>query len=151
MEERVGFIGLGIMGRGMAHNVLKAGFPLTVWNRTRERTEVLAASGAEVAASPADLAARSDVIITCVSDTADVREVILGGNGVFHGVRPGSLVIDMSTISPEATRQIAAALTEKSVEMLDAPISGGSEGAAMGTLSIMVGGQEEALARAMPI
>lgn len=151
MKERVGFIGLGIMGQGMAANILRAGFPLLVWNRTLSRTATLAAAGAGVANSPAELAAASDVIITCVSDTPDVQEVILGPNGVVQGVRPGSLVIDMSTISPEATRMLAAALAERGVDMLDAPVSGGSEGTAQGTLSIMVGGQAGALARAMPI
>lgn len=151
MTDQVGFIGLGIMGRGMAANLLRAGFPLTVWNRTRERTEPLAAAGATVAASPAELAAASDIVITCVSDTPDVEKVILGPQGVIHGIRPGSLVIDMSTISPEATRTIAATLAERGVDMLDAPTSGGSEGAAQGTLNIMVGGQAAALQRAMPV
>ena len=151
MTERIGFIGLGIMGRGMAANILKAGFPLTVWNRTPERTDELAAGGATVAASPAALAAGCDIIITCVSDTPDVEAVILGAEGVIHGAQPGSLVIDMSTISPAVTKQIAAALAEKGVAMLDAPISGGSEGAARGTLSIMVGGSAADLQRAMPV
>jgi 3-hydroxyisobutyrate dehydrogenase len=151
MAERVGFIGLGIMGRGMAANLLRAGFPLTVWNRTPERVEPLGAAGAAVAANPAELAATSDIVITCVSDTSDVEAVILGPQGVVHGIRPGSLVIDMSTISPQATRSIAAALAERNVDMLDAPVSGGSEGAAQGTLSIMVGGEAAALERAMPI
>lgn len=151
MDERVGFIGLGIMGRGMAANILRAGFPLTVWNRTAERTASLATAGAHVAASPADLAATSDIIITCVSDTPDVQQLILGEQGVAHGARAGSLVIDMSTISPAATLEIAAALESQGVDMLDAPVSGGSEGAAKGTLSIMVGGKAEALERAMPV
>ncbi|MDW8318564.1 MAG: NAD(P)-dependent oxidoreductase [Anaerolineae bacterium] len=151
MTDRVGFIGLGIMGRSMAANILRAGFPLTVWNRTAERTAPLAAAGAQVAANPAELAAASDIVITCVSDTPDVEEVILGPQGVIHGARPGSLVVDMSTISPEATRRIAAALAERGVDMLDAPVSGGSEGAAKGTLSIMVGGKAEALQRALPV
>ncbi len=150
MSERVGFIGLGIMGQGMARNLLKAGFPLCVWNRTASKMEPLAAEGADTASSPADLASRSDIIITCVSDTPDVEAVILGEEGVIHGARPGSLVIDMSTISPHATRRIAARLNEKGVHMLDAPISGGSEGAAAGTLSIMVGGDADQVERAMP-
>ena len=149
--ERVGFIGLGIMGRGMAANVLKAGFPLSVWNRTRARADAFAAAGAAVAATPARLAMECDIIITCVSDTPDVQAVILGEQGVIHGVRAGSLVIDMSTISPTVTREIAAALADKHVDMLDAPVSGGSEGAAKGTLSIMVGGKAEALERARPV
>ncbi len=151
MAERVGFIGLGIMGASMAANVLRAGFPLMVWNRTRTKTEPLAAAGAAVAQSPAELAAASDIIITCVSDTPDVEAVILGTHGVMHGVRTGSLVIDMSTISPATTRQIAGTLGEQGVDMLDAPVSGGSEGAARGTLSIMVGGEAAALQRAMPV
>ncbi len=150
MKERIGFIGLGIMGQGMAHNLLKAGFEVGVWNRTATRMEPLVDAGATTAASPSELAAANDIIITCVSDTPDVEAVILGDRGVLHGVRPGSLVIDMSTISPQVTRNIAAALTQKNVHMLDAPISGGSEGAANGTLSIMVGGQAEQFERAMP-
>lgn len=151
MAERIGFIGLGIMGAGMAANVLRAGFPLMVWNRTRTKTEPLAAAGAEVAQSPAELAASSDIIITCVSDTLDVETVILGPEGVAQGARAGSLVVDMSTISPATTRQIAGRLAEQGVDMLDAPVSGGSEGAARGTLSIMVGGEAASLQRAMPV
>ncbi len=150
MQETIGFIGLGIMGSGMSRNLLKAGFPLVVWNRTASRMEPLVAAGAQAAASPADLAARCDIVITCVSNTADVEEVILGENGVIHGARPGTLVIDMSTISPHATRQMAEKLAERGLHMLDAPISGGSEGAANGTLAIMVGGEAEQVQRAMP-
>jgi 3-hydroxyisobutyrate dehydrogenase len=149
--ERVGFIGLGIMGQGMARNLLKAGFPLRVWNRTISKTEALKAEGAEVGTSPADVAAHSDIMVTCVSDTPDVEAVICGGDGVIHTAKPGSLVIDCSTISPKATREISAKLAEKGVHMLDAPISGGSEGAAKGTLSIMVGGDAEQFERAMPV
>lgn len=151
MAERVGFIGLGIMGRGMANNLLKAGFKVRVWNRTASRMDALVEAGAEAGSSPADVAANSDMIVTCVSDTPDVERVILGEDGVIHGAKAGSLVIDCSTISPQATRDIAAKLAEKNVHMLDAPISGGSEGAAKGTLSIMVGGDEEQFQRATPI
>jgi 3-hydroxyisobutyrate dehydrogenase len=151
MSERIGFIGLGIMGQGMAANLLKAGFELTVWNRTITRMEDLVAQGAHAGASPDDVAARSDVVVICVSDTPDVQGVILGEHGVVHGARPGALVIDCSTISPQATRAMAAALIEKGVFMLDAPVSGGSEGAAKGTLSIMVGGESEQFDRALPI
>lgn len=150
MAEKLGFIGLGIMGRGMARNLLKAGFDLTVWNRTASKADELAAAGAKVAAGPADLASRCDIVLTCVSDTPDVQQVILGPSGVLDGLKPGSLVIDHSTISPQATRQIAARLAEKGAHMLDAPVSGGSEGAANGTLSIMVGGPADQLERAMP-
>lgn len=151
MTDHIGFIGLGIMGQGMAANIQKAGFPLTVWNRTPAKAKQMAAAGAQVASSPADLAGQCDVIIVCVSDTQDVLEVILGEHGVIEGARPGSLVIDMSTISPAVTRKIAAALAQREVAMLDAPVSGGSEGAAQGTLSIMVGGESQDLARAMPV
>ncbi len=150
MSERLGFIGLGIMGRGMARNLLKAGFDVRVWNRTASRMEELAAAGAGTATSPADLAAQCDILFVCVSDTPDVEAVILGEKGVIHGAAPGSLVIDHSTISPHATQIIAARLAEKGIHMLDAPISGGSEGAARGTLSIMVGGEAGQLERAMP-
>ena len=151
MKESIGFIGLGIMGGAMAANVLRAGYELTVWNRTPGRITPLAETGAAVAADPADLAARSDIIITCVSDTPDVEAVILGPGGIIEGARPGALVIDCSTISPEATRTIAARLRQKGVHLLDAPVSGGSEGAARGTLSIMLGGEADQVARAMPV
>jgi 3-hydroxyisobutyrate dehydrogenase len=153
MSERVGFIGLGIMGRGMARNLLKAGFELRVWNRTPARMAELAAEGAATAKDPADLAAQCDILISCVSDTPDVEAVLAGDNppGALHGLRAGSLVIDMSTISPHATRALAEKLKAKGVEMLDAPVSGGSEGAAKGTLSIMIGGDAEQVARAQPV
>ncbi len=153
MADRIGFIGLGIMGRGMVRNLLKAGFAVKVWNRTAARMDELAADGATPTQGPADLAAQCDVIITCVSDTPDVEAVILGDDpqGVIHGAQPGALVIDMSTISPDVTRQIAAKLADKGIHMLDAPISGGSEGAAKGTLAIMIGGAAEDVERAMPL
>jgi 3-hydroxyisobutyrate dehydrogenase len=150
MAERVGFIGLGIMGRGMANNLLKAGFKVRVWNRTASRMDALVEAGAEAGSSPADVAANSDIIITCVSDTPDVERVVLGEDGVIHGAKAGALVVDCSTISPQVTKEIAAKLSEKGIHMLDAPISGGSEGAAKGTLSIMVGGEEEQFQRALP-
>lgn len=149
MNERVGFIGLGIMGRGMARNLLKAGFELRVWNRTVSRMDELVAEGAYATASPADLAGKCDIIITCVSDTPDVEAVVLGPEGVVRAIQPGALLIDMSTISPEATRRIALELDGRGASMLDAPVSGGSEGAARGTLSIMVGGPPAQVERAM--
>jgi 2-hydroxy-3-oxopropionate reductase len=151
MPERVGFIGLGIMGRGMAANLLKAGFDLTVWNRTASRADELVAQGAKLAASPAELGQGCDIICCCVSDTPDVREVLLGEGGVIKGAQPGALVIDMSTISPQGARDVAAALGEQGVHFIDAPVSGGSEGAAKGTLSIMVGGEAAQLERATPV
>jgi 3-hydroxyisobutyrate dehydrogenase len=134
----------------MANNLLNAGFALNIWNRTSSRMDPLIAAGANACANPAEVATRSSIIITCVSDTPDVEAVILGENGVIFGVNKGSLVIDMSTISPQITRTIAETLSNKGVHMLDAPISGGSEGAAKGTLSIMVGGDAKQVQRAMP-
>ncbi len=151
MTERIGFIGLGIMGRGMAANILRAGFPLTVWNRTPGRADELVAAGAQLAESPADLAARSDIVISCVSDTPDVEAVIFGPRGAVEGARAGMMMIDMSTISPQGAQQIAARLGERGIGFFDAPVSGGSEGAARGTLSIMVGGPADLLERAMPV
>ena len=151
MNESIGFIGLGIMGSGMAANLLRAGFNVTVWNRTPARITPLAGAGAAVADNPAAVAESSTIIVTCVSDTPDVEEVILGPQGIINGVRSGSLVIDCSTISPNATKAIAAQLEARGAWMLDAPVSGGSEGAAKGTLSIMVGGDAEQMARAMPV
>jgi 3-hydroxyisobutyrate dehydrogenase-like beta-hydroxyacid dehydrogenase len=146
----VGFIGLGIMGTGMCRNLLAAGMDLVVYNRTRSRTEPLAGAGAAVADSPRDLAQRCDVVLLCVSDTPDVTEVLLGEEGVASGARSGTLIVDLSTISPEATRSIAARLADQGVGFCDAPVSGGSEGAAKGTLSIMVGGAVDDVERAMP-
>jgi len=147
MSESVGFIGLGIMGRGMAHNLLKNGVDLTVWNRTTSKMKEFKEAGAKTAETPRQLAERCDVIITCVSDTPDVVEVV---EEVIEGGREGSLLIDMSTISPSVTRDLAGRLQDRRIDMLDAPISGGSEGAAEGSLSIMVGGSAEQVARAMP-
>jgi 3-hydroxyisobutyrate dehydrogenase len=151
MPENVGFIGLGIMGQGMAHNLLKAGFPLTVWNRTAGKVDPLLKAGAQAGKDPADVAVRSDIIVICVSDTPDVEAVILGEGGVLVGARAGSLVVDCSTISPTVTQKLAKTLAEKQVAMLDAPISGGSEGAAQGALSIMVGGDAKDFERALPV
>ena len=150
MNERVGFIGLGIMGQGMVRNLLKAKFEVSVWNRTAKRMGPLLGEGAKGTKSPQDLASQCGVVITCVSDTPDVKEVVLGERGVIHGAKSGALLVDMSTISPQATREMAAKLKEKGVHMVDAPISGGSEGAAKGTLSIMIGGDGEQVKRAMP-
>ncbi len=150
MSEKIGFIGLGIMGRGMVDNLMKAGFDLTVWNRTAARMAPFVARGATAADSPRAVAESSDIIIICVSDTPDVEAVILGDEGVIHGASAGDLVIDMSTINPVNTVEMAAQLKAKGVAMLDAPISGGSEGAANGTLSIMIGGGEADVQRATP-
>jgi 3-hydroxyisobutyrate dehydrogenase len=155
VTDTVGFIGLGIMGAPMVRNLLAAGFDLTVWNRTPARCEPAAEAGATVADSPAAVAARSDITITCVTASADVEAVILGADGapspVIDGVRPGSVVVDMSTISPAVTRAAAARLAERDVQLLDAPISGGEQGAINGTLSIMVGGDPATLDRVRPV
>ena len=149
MKETIGFIGLGIMGGGMVRNLLKAGFEVHVWNRTSSRMAPIEAAGANGAPDAATVAARSDIIILCVSETRDVEEVLFGENGVVHGAKPGSLIIDTSTISPQATVSMETQLHTAGLRMLDAPISGGSEGAANGTLSIMVGGDETDVTRAM--
>jgi 3-hydroxyisobutyrate dehydrogenase len=151
MSQKVGFIGLGIMGMPMARNLLKAGFEVVAYNRTASKAEALAREGARKASSPKELAIECPVVITIVSDTKDVESVILGKDGVIEGARPGSVVIDMSTISPKATREIAARLKGKGVSMLDAPVSGGDVGAIKATLSIMVGGDGEAFERCRPI
>jgi len=139
------------MGAPMALNLLKAGHTVTVYNRTREREEPLVTAGANRAASPKIVAMGAEVIITCVSDSPDVEAVMLGADGVIHGASVGAIAIDMSTISPSVTRRIAQALAEKGITMLDAPVSGGSEGAQKGTLSIMVGGDKDAVSKAMPV
>jgi len=148
---RVGVVGLGIMGSGMAANLLAAGFPLGVYNRTVARTDPLAGAGATVAPSPAELAAVSDVVLVCVSDTPDVEAVLFGPDGVAAGAHAGSLVVDASTIAPAATRTFAARLAEQGVALVDAPVSGGSEGARNGTLSIMFGGATADVDRARPV
>lgn len=150
-KPKVGFIGLGIMGRPMAKNLIKAGYDLTVYNRTRSKTEDLRKLGAKAGDSPAFVAECSDICITIVSDTPDVKEVILGDQGIIHGARPGSVIIDMSTISPSVTRDIALVLAEKNMRMLDAPVTGGEKGAVEGTLSIMVGGEKEVFDQCLPV
>ena len=149
---RIGFVGLGIMGAPMALNLIKAGFSLRVYNRTdRPRVQEVVDAGGERVATPAAAADGSDVIITNVTDTPDVEEVILGENGVLQTARAGATVVDMSTISPRVTRDIAAALGEKGVHMLDAPVSGGDVGAQQGTLSIMVGGEQSVFDDCLPV
>jgi 2-hydroxy-3-oxopropionate reductase len=148
---RIGFIGLGVMGRPMALHLLKAGHSLAVYARRPEAAAPVISAGATLVASPAELAARSDVVMANVTATADVEEVLLGSNGVIHGARPGTIVIDFSTISPLATRRIAASLAERKIAILDAPVSGGPAGAEAATLVIMVGGDADVLAKAKPL
>lgn len=149
--ERIGFIGLGIMGKPMTRNLMKAGYHLTVYNRSRAPMEELAAGGAELAESPQAVAQQSDIVISCVSDSPDVEAITLGEQGIIHGAKAGLLYIDMSTIAPATARQVYTALQAKGVAALDAPVSGGDIGAQQGTLSIMVGGDAAAFQRALSI
>ncbi len=149
--EKIGFIGLGIMGKPMAKNLIKAGYPLVVHNRSQGAVEELISEGATSAASPREVAELSDLVITMLPDSPDVEQVVLGEAGVVEGIRPGALFVDMSTIAPATTEKIYKILKEKGVESLDAPVSGGEVGAKKGTLSIMVGGQEDAFKRALPV
>jgi 2-hydroxy-3-oxopropionate reductase len=151
MAEKVGFIGLGIMGKPMAKNLMEAGYELVLYNRTLEKAEELAEDGAEVAANPREVAENSDIIVTMLPDSPDVRNVVIGEDGVLEGIKEGVLLVDMSTISPVVTEELAAAVKEKGASMLDAPVSGGDVGAIEGTLSIMVGGSEEDFERAKPL
>ena len=151
MQETVGFIGLGVMGKPMAKHVLAKGYPVVAFNRSRESVNELVAAGARAADSPAEVARHSTVIITMVPDTADVENVIAGEHGVLSGMKPGAVVIDMSSISPVATKRLATRVREHGGLMLDAPVSGGDIGAINATLSIMIGGDAGALARVRPI
>lgn len=148
MLAPVGFVGIGIMGSGMAANLVAAGHEVVVWNRTRAKAE--AVGGARVAATPADVARAAPVVMICVSDTPDVRAVVTGADGIIDGVGEGSLIIDHSSISPSATVELAGLAGARGAAWLDAPVSGGSEGARLGTLSVMVGGDAADLDRARP-
>ena len=149
--ERIGFVGLGTMGVAMAGHLARSGHPLTVWNRTPGRAADLVGAGATEAATPAAVAAASDVIVVCVSDTPDVDAVLFGPDGVSAGAHSGSLVIDCSTIAPGATRDMAVRLAALGIDLADAPVSGGSEGAQKATLTIFVGAEPAVFDRARPI
>lgn len=151
MAERIGFIGLGIMGKPMARNLMKAGYELVVHNRSQAAADELAAAGAQAAASPREIAAQVRTIITMLPDSPDVRAVALGPDGLVEAMGEGSLLIDMSTIAPSATLEIGRRLAERGAHMVDAPVSGGDRGAIAATLSIMAGGSEEDFERARPI
>jgi 2-hydroxy-3-oxopropionate reductase len=151
MAITVGFIGLGTMGAPMARNVLARGFPMTVWTRRAEAMAPLVNAGAAAGDSPADVAAKSDVIVTMVTDTKAVEEVVLGERGIARGARTGSVIVDHSTIDPGGARRIADALQTRGIEMLDAPVSGGSIAAEAGTLVTMVGGSKSALDHVTPV
>jgi 2-hydroxy-3-oxopropionate reductase len=151
MSERVGFVGLGVMGKPMALNLVRGGHPVVVCSRSREAVAELVAAGAGTAPDHSSLARHTDVVITMLPNSEVVEEVVGGSSGVLGGARPGSLVIDMSTIDPDVSRGLASAAATKGVRMLDAPVSGGDVGAVQATLSIMVGGERDDVERAMPI
>ena len=150
-NPRIGFIGLGIMGRPMAQNLLKAGFRLTVYNRSKPPVSLLVSLGASSAPSPKAVAESSDLVITMVTDSEAVKDVVLGQGGVIEGAHPGMILVDMSTISPDVTRSVSAFLAAKGVAMLDAPVSGGDTGARDGALTIMVGGPSAAFETCLPV
>lgn len=149
--ERIGFIGLGLMGKPMSYNLLKAGYRLTVFNRSAPAVDELVQAGAVAAASPREVAERTDVVITMLPDTPDVENVLISRDGLLRGAHAGLLLIDMSTISPMTAQRLAVEALSRGVHLLDAPVSGGDVGATGGTLSIMVGGAQEDLERARPI
>jgi 2-hydroxy-3-oxopropionate reductase len=151
MQQRVGYIGLGIMGKPMAGNILKAGYSLTVHNRSRAAVDALVAAGAQAANSPKEVAQASDVVFTNLPDSPDVEQVALGPEGIIEGARAGMIIIDNSTIKPETARIVARKMDEVGVFALDAPVSGGDVGAQAGTLAIMVGGKREAFDLVLPI
>lgn len=153
-RPHLAWIGLGALGTPMAHNLLQAGHGLTVFNRTASSCEPLRAAGARVAGSPAEAASEAEVLLICVSDDRAAEAVLLGpeaGEAAIHGLRPGSLVIDCSTISPATSRRLAEALAERTIRYIDAPVTGGTEGAKAGTLSVLVGGNAEDLEQARPL
>ena len=150
-DKAIGFLGLGTMGSAMAANLARAGFAVTAWNRTARPQPELDALGVRRAASPAAVAAATDVVVICVSDTPDVESILFGPDGLAAGAGSGQLVIDCSTISPSATREFAARLSEQDVTLVDAPVSGGSEGAQKATLTVFCGGEPEAVQRARPV
>src|SRR3989475_3662060 len=150
-KERIGFIGLGIMGKPMARNLLKSGHPLIGRSRGGARVAERVGAGAADGKSPRGVAQQSDIVITMLPDSPDVQQVVLGRDGVLEGIRPGSVLVDMSTISPLVPQEIAGAVTAKGAQMLDAPVSGGEQGAIDATLSIMAGGPEPVFTRVRPV
>lgn len=151
MKPAVGLIGLGLMGKPMGRNLLKAGFPLVVWNRTKQRADELVREGAKWAPTPGDVAKQADVLITIVSDPPAVEQVLWGNGGAMAGLRRGSIYIDSSTVSPELATKAARACAERGVDYLDAPVTGGTWGAEKGELVFMIGGTAETLERAKPV
>ena len=148
--QRIGFIGLGVMGKAMAHNILKAGFGLTVHNRSRPKVDELVAAGAKAGGLAAGVAREAEIVFLCMPDTPDVEVVLFGEEGVALGAAPGTVVVDCSTISATATVEFAKRLAERGIDLVDSPVSGGPQGALAGTLSCMIGGETAAVERAMP-
>jgi 3-hydroxyisobutyrate dehydrogenase-like beta-hydroxyacid dehydrogenase len=151
VKPTVGLIGLGLMGSPMGANLLKAGFPLVVWNRTRSRADSLVTQGAKLAARPQEVASQADVLITMVSDPMALEEVLWGPGGAMDALRRGSMYIDSSTVSPDLARRVAKACADRGVDFLDAPVTGGDWGAAKGELVFMIGGDEQVFERARPV
>lgn len=151
MKPVIGLIGLGLMGKPMGRNLLKAGFPVVIWNRTKAKADDLVREGARLAASPRDAAAQSEVLITIVSDPPALEEVLWGANGALEGLRRGNVLIDSSTVSPDLARRVAVACAERGADFLDSPVTGGTWGAEKGELVFMVGGKAEVLERVKPV
>jgi 3-hydroxyisobutyrate dehydrogenase-like beta-hydroxyacid dehydrogenase len=151
MLQSIGFIGLGIMGQPMALNLVKAGYPVTAFNRTRNKAEPLERAGAHIAPTPAQAASQADIVMTIVSDTAAMEEIVNGKDGILATIRPGTVLIDSSTISPVASRRFASAVAARGASMLDAPVTGSKHGAEKGELTFMIGGDRNTLERVMPI
>ena len=151
MAVAIGFIGLGTMGAPMVRRLLTNGHAVTVWARRRDAIDALTSAGARVGDSPADVASKADIVMTMVTDAKAVEEVVLGEHGIASGARPGSLIVDHSTIAPDGARRLASELEMRGVEMVDAPVSGGSMAAAAGTLAIMIGGSKAAVQRVTPV
>ena len=150
-QPKIGFVGLGIMGRPMALNLMEAGYAVTAYNRSKPPLDALVAAGASPASSPRAVAEKSDIVVTMVTDSEAVAQVVTGKDGIIHGARKGSIVVDMSTIAPSVAISLSESLSSKGVEMLDAPVSGGDTGAREATLTIMVGGPEGAYERCLPV
>lgn len=151
MMPKIGFIGLGIMGKPMSKNLIKAGYQLVVFNRSKTAVDELVAGGAQAVASPKEVAAQTEIIITMLPNSPEVKQVVLGENGIIEGAKSGAVVVDMSSIAPLVSREIAGKLATKGIEMLDAPVSGGEPKAIDGTLSVMVGGKKEVFEKCFPV
>ena len=151
MPQSIGFIGLGIMGQPMALNLIRNGFKVSAWNRTRSKAEPVEKAGARIASTPAEAVRDADVVMMIVSDSAAVQEVVAGKGGILEALRPGMIVVDCSTISPEVSRKLAAQVASRGASWLDAPVTGSKHGAEKGDLTFMIGGDQEALERVMPI